>query len=429
MSFRDRVLAKGKFRGVEFFYETSEVALGRRTALTEFPGQDMPFSEDLGRSARKFTLEMFVLGDDYDTQRRKLTDALEQPGPGTLVHPFWGPITVTVQGDIRVRESTKDRGIARISAMFVQTSAGFDVRQVGSTATGVVSAAAQAESGLISTFAAAFTVLDTIAAVAQTAVNTINSATSTLNSVRGKIAAALQVIDDAATAITQFSEAVESLVRIPQDLAADMTGLYTTVIGAVSTVTDAVRAAADFFGTDDATPSVGNVLQSATRVDLLARVAAELGAFGDDLAELPENTAQQRIEAENQRQLVRLVKTSVAINAARVAADLEFESTDQAAAVRDTVVDVLDVVLADDLPDELYSPLADLRAAIVEHLSEAADTLPQLDRLVPVANVPALVLAYQLYADHARDAEILARNPQIRNPTALPAGEEVLVLP
>lgn len=426
------VLARGKFRGIEFLYETSEVTVGRRTVLTEFPGQDLPFSEDLGRAAQEFTLEMFVLGPAYEDQRRKLIEALEAPGPGTLLHPYYGPVTVTVQGKIRVRETTKELGIARVTATFVKTALGFDVRQVANTAAGVVSAAAKAESSLLAAFAEVFSVLDAISDVADQAIDTINAATSTLNTVRGKISAALQVVDDAATAITQFSDTVADLVALPSQLATDMANLYSTVFSSIDTVTDAVRDAAEFFGADgeDAVPNLGNVLEATTRTDLLARTTEELRTFGDDFEDLPEETSQQRLAAENRRQLVRLVKTATALNAARTAAGLEFEASDQAAVVQTAVVAALDAVLTDDtLPDELYSPLTDLRAATVEHLSSAADALPQLDTYTPPANVPALVLAYQLYADHQREAEILARNPSVSDPTALPGNQPLTVLP
>src|SRR5450759_1976747 len=72
------------FRGVPFYCQSSENTTGRRLAVHEFVKVDLPYAEDLGRKGRKFTLNCFVIGSDWETKRDKLIDACEKAGPGIL---------------------------------------------------------------------------------------------------------------------------------------------------------------------------------------------------------------------------------------------------------------------------------------------------------------------------------------------------------
>ena len=81
---RDRY-RKGSFRGAAFVTTRGEFAGGRRTVVHEFPGRDEPVNEDMGRRARRFTIECHCIGADYMTARDALLDALEKGGDGLLV--------------------------------------------------------------------------------------------------------------------------------------------------------------------------------------------------------------------------------------------------------------------------------------------------------------------------------------------------------
>ena len=66
------------------------MAGGRKTVTFEYPQQDIPFVEDLGRRGRRYRMEGVVIGDDYLAQRDTLITALEAAGAATLVHPYLG---------------------------------------------------------------------------------------------------------------------------------------------------------------------------------------------------------------------------------------------------------------------------------------------------------------------------------------------------
>lgn len=83
-------LRPASFRGVPFdaFEEHSEAG-GRRLVRHEFPLRDTPYAEDMGRKAGQWQVEAFVLRNrwaDYEAARNRLRDALNEAGPGTLIH-------------------------------------------------------------------------------------------------------------------------------------------------------------------------------------------------------------------------------------------------------------------------------------------------------------------------------------------------------
>lgn len=152
MSWRDRLRA-ASFRGVPFYVQKAEAELGRRTVTHEFPGRDTPVVEDLGRRARRHRLEAFVVGPDYMARRDELLEAFELPGPGKLVHPYWGEATVAVSGSVRVRENTTEGGVARLSLDMVEAEGETALVVSPDTAAGLQAAADTASAAVVDDFA------------------------------------------------------------------------------------------------------------------------------------------------------------------------------------------------------------------------------------------------------------------------------------
>ena len=93
MAWQDR-LRPASFRGVEFHVEIGAVASGRRIAQHEFPKRDEPYAEDMGRRIRRHPVTAYFIGFDYQLGRDDLIVALEEEGPGLLVHPTLGEFHV-----------------------------------------------------------------------------------------------------------------------------------------------------------------------------------------------------------------------------------------------------------------------------------------------------------------------------------------------
>lgn len=114
-------LQPASFRGVQFKVSDDEATLGRRVNTHEYPLRDIPFTEDMGRKARKYSVSAYVVGSDYMAQRDRLLTVLEQGGSGTLIHPFYGSLTVNVDGEIKVKHSRDKGGMCEISLQFVES--------------------------------------------------------------------------------------------------------------------------------------------------------------------------------------------------------------------------------------------------------------------------------------------------------------------
>ncbi len=119
MTWKDR-LQDASFRGVPFKVEEESAGTGRRVETHEYPNRDKPYTEDLGKITFRPSITAYVVGDDCFDQRDRLIDALNKPGPGTLVHPTYGELKVCVDGEVRVSTSKSEGRIVRFDLKFVE---------------------------------------------------------------------------------------------------------------------------------------------------------------------------------------------------------------------------------------------------------------------------------------------------------------------
>ncbi|STI90505.1 baseplate J/gp47 family protein [Escherichia coli] len=113
-------LLEASFRGVPFKVEEESAGTGRRVETHEYPNRDKPYTEDLGKVTFRPSITAYVVGDDCFDQRDRLIDALNKPGPGTLVHPTYGEMKVCVDGEVRVSTSKSEGRIVRFDLKFVE---------------------------------------------------------------------------------------------------------------------------------------------------------------------------------------------------------------------------------------------------------------------------------------------------------------------
>lgn len=113
-------LLPASFRGVGFQVSSTSSEFGRRNQTHEYPFRNIPYTEDMGRSARKNKIEAFLIGDDYQEQTEKLVNAIEQEGSGMLIHPFLGELNVNIEGQITVNNSVENGRMSVISFSFVE---------------------------------------------------------------------------------------------------------------------------------------------------------------------------------------------------------------------------------------------------------------------------------------------------------------------
>ncbi|MHA2017792.1 MAG: DNA circularization N-terminal domain-containing protein [Promethearchaeota archaeon] len=138
MSWRDRLYwaeessstkKKASFRDAFFFVKDSEMNVGRRNIIHQFPFQDEAYVEDLGMEADTFLVIGYVVqhldnSQDYIDERDDLLEALREFGEGTLKHPFYGELSVHLVGKAKIDESFSEGGIARFTMNFIEVKEG-----------------------------------------------------------------------------------------------------------------------------------------------------------------------------------------------------------------------------------------------------------------------------------------------------------------
>lgn len=401
MSWRDS-LRPGSFRGVRILFQTGEGEGGRRGELHEYPERDTPWFEDLGRKARRWTLDVVILGPEYMAERDRLIEACEKRGTGTLVHPTLGELTVACP-EFTYRETSSEGGAAFFSITFVEpgepAAADFTL-DTASLASGL---ADQVQVISPAQFASTFSVEDMPAFVEQEAASLVRSVADLAADASGNLGGAGAALRAYETRLASLPSGAIALVRSPMSLAHAVIGLVVAVAGL------------------SASPAV--------------RVRALRGMIGSArLFEPVLGSTRSRIrQRDNQAALQRLVIVAAASEAVRAASAVRFSSYDEAAALRDGLAEDLDqaaIETADAGDDETTAVLEQLRLAMVKDITARGGSLERLYEFVPPQTQPALLIAQQLHGQPdvviERADELVERN-HLSHPGFVPGGQPLQI--
>jgi len=383
---------QGSFRGAPFIVPENEAAFGRRTELHEYPLRDTPYVEDLGRAAREFNLTVFVddsltLDDDYLAARDALIFELEKSGPGTLIHPYYGSLRVSITGPAKVRESTREGGRATFTFTCIESGELEFVETDYSTVVGVQNAAEVAETAALDDYAEEFTVTalpDAFLAEIETELaNTLADLTDIVGDVASTIAAE---------------------IRAPYNMGV-------AILGAIDKIKDI-----------------------ATEPLRALKLYENLFSAGNNSPAVPATTPARAQQAQSTQAMQQMVQRGAVLRAATTSALAEYTSLNDALATRDRLLAAIDaqmgatnVVSGYPIGDDLYRALDGLRAAVNDDLTLRGGQLPRITYYTPLTTLPALVIAHRLYGDASRADEIVARN-NIRHPGFVPGGQALEVL-
>jgi prophage DNA circulation protein len=389
-----RQLIGASFRGVAFLVDSTERGGGRRAVVHEFPLRDDPFVEDLGRRARTFRVDGYVLGDDYLTQRDALLAALEDTdGPGELVHPYYG-VRRAICTTVSTRETRSEGGIAMFAIEFSETPTQAPVPVE------VVDGAEQVSDGADIAIAATKAELvekydpEGMPSFAlESAETALTSASAGIASSLGPVISATQELAVLTGQVALLTAEASSLVRQPDAI---LDAFHAVILGLVDTILTAPGAVMD-------------ALIDAYSVDLGTPVVAI--------------TATRATELANQAALTGALRRVIAIEAARIAPTVPYESIEDATTARDQVAEMLEEQAAG-AGDTAYPALVDLRSKLLAAVpgENAFARIVTVTRNVPI---PSLLLAYQLYGDVDNELDIVARN-SIRNPGFIAGDLKVL---
>ncbi len=404
---------EASFRGVPFWVDSDSVPVGRRTQLHEYPKRDQPMVEDMGRRTREYRFTGFIIGDDFISQRDRLLVALDTPGPGELVHPWFGRVTVTA-GDCEISHARNELGMVRFNLTFIDGMLTFPIQRVNTRR----QLAAHVP-----------TLLETAKARFDAAMAKVDLARQRVNAVRRAVsrayAFAITFLKPLTTLAADLGALVQSVINAPDALSASLTSDVASIerwfsgYGSSGSV-HASKAKAD------AIAALSPPQPVVTDPDIAAIQLAVIGLVQDvalidlllDMAEVPVASV-QRVE-QPAALSVQLEQEGATVEAGSVM-DEGVPVANDILATRDAISEAMWVIAGDSLPEH-FGALSDARLALDRHLTEVARSGVWLRPYQPRVTVSSLVLAHQLYGDALRGAEIVSRNA-IRHPGFVPAVE------
>ncbi|HEY6037146.1 MAG TPA: DNA circularization N-terminal domain-containing protein [Kofleriaceae bacterium] len=391
---RKRNLIGASFRGVAFFVEASDRAGGRRVVTHEFPLADDPFVEDLGRRARKFKVDGYVIGDDYLAARDALCSALEdEEGPGELVHPYHG-VRVAICENFGIHESRSEGGYASFSIDFNETPAQAPTPSVVDDPAGATSAAADAAA--TASDAEFLAVYSSAGLPGRSLASAEAAITKAAAGLKEQLAPVINATQEAAGLTAQaalITAEAASLVRSP----ALIMGLFRGAVTALATT---------------ALDAPGKVLDALT-----AAYSVDLGSL------VPSTTATRAKELANQVALQNGLRRVMLVEAVRLAPLVPFVTIDDATATRDELVAMLDEQAAA-AGDTAYPALVDLRAQLMRAVP-GGQTFARVVSVSRPSTIPSLLLTYQLYGSVDLELDVVARN-DVKHPGFIAGDLKVL---
>lgn len=384
MSWQER-MGPASFRGVPFYVETAERSGGRRGVTHEYPFRDEPFREDLGRQAQGFALEGYVIGNEYLEARDTLLAALQEYGPGQLVHPYYGTIQVAVIS-FRFRDGRNEGGMARVSIEFQETPAApSQPKAVPDAPSKLRASAATARSAVSIQFLGDYSPGIHMESIAQA-----------LGMAAEAAEAGLATAETDVQALAAMHRQVSALAGNAQALVEDGAELVSGLLE----------------------------LFEAFKVEGFDSLL-ELYSF-DSGTRPTAATSNRQLEQENFDKFHHFTQRAILIRAAELVGEVSFTNHEQAVAARDLMTALLDEQM-EAVNDDAYPALQQLRADVVQAVPNSEAALPRLLSYTPPETLPSLVLAYRLYGDVAREEDLIARN-HIPHPGFVVGGQGLEVL-
>lgn len=373
------------FKGIPFIIVSADSDFGRRTVEHEFPGQDVPYVEDLGKKGGVFSVEGQLLGGDYLEQRDQLKAACEEAGPGELIHPYYGTLNVTCKS-ITIRDSRRSTRHADFQIVFVETGELIvpyeSVDTTAAVRTNSDLALANLEAPFVDNYAA------------PTLQNVFNAGKAkmlggVLDSL-GDIKTTTDITSSYVRDLAEAKESVDALILEPDEL-------YNTLL---NLITDGLYE---------------EVLENAREIY-------------DGLRTLFDFTLDVRESSDDSDSIKTLTQTMAVVSAGYILSRIEYESQTEADELQKEVFDKINSLIeTGDLDDEVVQNLKDLRGSIVADIESRSGTLARLVDYTPKITLPALVLSYQLYGTIDEEQDIIDRN-KVEHPGFVPGGEPAEVL-
>ncbi|WP_175795970.1 DNA circularization protein [Burkholderia anthina] len=426
-------LRTASFGGMPFAIEGVATTGGRRVSIHSYPFRDTVWIEDLGLLPKVFRINGFLIensaiygGGGVVAQANALLAVCNSPGGKTFVHPTLGTVQNVVCIEPLQLNERKDLGrVFEIGLTLMQGGARVYPKASNSTGDQV------RLSGLAAIAAALLNFISKVAGYITLGVSIVNQAIATVSkwysivkSVIADVKAVIGAVSSLSGNYGRYSSGANAGYA-KSNAKASSTATVSSLLSAAVTQRSAVQAAgASMLSAasqiSDAaafSASITSVVEaiSATATDPsdAIRMLSVLADFYPD-----DPTTSSVIGdgmAGTQTAIGALVRTTVIAQMAIASTTYQPSSADDAAAVRDSIVGLIDdeiTTSGDAGDDETYAALRTLRSAVVADLNSRGASLPSMTEFSFASALPALALASRMYRNAGRSDEIITEaNP------------------
>lgn len=371
------VYLDASWKGMPFQVDSSDDAFGRRGHVYEYPLGEETGYKDLGRKARRFKVEGYLIGGDQVAQTNAMAFAAESPEPGILMHPMFGPqlvacVTLTSKAEYRTQKRR-----TKLSFDFVEAMPSMAPYMIGAA----ISAMFAAGSGAVSASTLQATWLPT----------THNTAVATSLSVGLGTKVAPAIDEDSFDAISMLQRGVPVEPEPQQYLSAGLRATSDIVVGNLL----AYRSFDEVVGPiDNGTATIRRIHKDAmARLrEWNAQVVAEAAA------------ATPSVES-----LIITARLSLIRDFALTAAQTAYATVRDALLDLDFIMAVYDeeeIIATKHCDDVLVTAIRVARAAAAQTILAQNVRLPGISESSADGVWPSLVVAHKLYFDGRRYGDV-----------------------
>ncbi|BEO03104.1 DMT family permease [Serratia marcescens] len=415
MTINWEALRDAAFRGVPFYFVDVEGSSGRRAIPHAYPKKEVGWTEDHGAVLTQQQINGILLGKDYQEQFNRLLAALNMPGPGELVHPWFGVQQVQA-GKVTHKLSTEDGGIAYISfEVFEAGEQLFPSQQEDTTAT-TLSAADSVKAALAS--GDYFATLDGVGNMVDTLLDDLQGFVTNLPTLPDEL-------NEWMDRLNRFKDLAGIIVATPGELIRDITGLISDMKDLVTDAPWALQVYGqlrDKWDGDRAAQAATKSLADNIAVNVDSGFASSVTRSSTiDIS----NAMQTNID--DFRQLV-IVSSLVAT--AETVATATFETSQDAQRTGDALAERLGeqaIEAVESGQSELWRSLRALRFAVASDVRIRSVQLPELRRVSPRQTTPVMLLAWRETGDAEQRDALVTRN-RLRYPAFILPSQVIEVI-
>ncbi|WP_262032667.1 DNA circularization protein [Serratia liquefaciens] len=408
-------LRDASFRGVPFHFVDVEGTGGRRAIPHAYPKKEVGWTEDHGAVLTQEQINGILLGSDYQAKLNSLLAALNTPGPGELVHPWFGVQQVQV-GKVTHKLSTEEGGIAYVSfEVFEAGEQLFPTQQEDTTAT-TLSAADSVKEALAN--GDYFAALDGVGNMVDTLLDDLQGFVTNLPTLP-------DALNEWMDRLNRFKDLAGIIVARPGELIREVTNLISDVNDLVTEPPWALRVydqLRERWDGDRAARAATNSLADNIAVNVNTGFASSV-------------TRSSTIEISDAMQaniddFQQLVIVSSLVAKAETVATATFETSQEAERTGDELAESLGERAIDAVESgqrDLWRSLRSLRFAVVNDVRIRSVQLPELRRVSPAQTTPVMLLAWRETGDAEQSDALVTRN-RLRNPAFILPSQVIEVV-